>query len=245
MWDYIFLGMVQGVFEWIPISSEGVVVLLSRFMSEGVNPVDLSLFLHLGTLLAVLIYFRKDWINILTFKDLKTLKFLFIATLVSLAVGYPFYKMIRTVALGNSLLFLMGFGLLITAYFNKKKKSFNLKFNNLAIISGFLQGLAVMPGLSRSGSTIFGLSFGDMTPSEILRISYLMSAPAVAASSLYLIINSSIPVFEAWPALVSSFIAGILTLEIILKLTQKINFYKFALAFSMLCFAGAIISFLF
>ena len=240
---YIILGIVQGIFEWIPISSEGVVALLSKFLIEDFNPVDLALFLHLGTFLAVLIYFREDWKNILMFKDLKLLKFLFIATLVSLAVGYPFYKMIRNIMIGNVLLIIMGFGLLITAYFNKTRKTFKIGPTSLAIATGFLQGLSVIPGLSRSGSTIFGLSLGKNDPSEVLRISYLMSAPVVLVSTVYLFLDKPVLIIEAWPALIFSFLAGILTLKLLLKIAQRIDFFKFALAFSLLCFIGAAVSF--
>jgi undecaprenyl-diphosphatase len=241
---YIILGIVQGIFEWIPISSEGVVALLSGFLIEDFNPVDLALFLHLGTLLAVLIYFREDWKDILMFKDLKLLKFLLIATLISLAIGYPFYKMIRNVMIGNVLLLIMGFGLLITAYFNKTRKTFKIGPVNLAIIAGFLQGLSVIPGLSRSGSTIFGLSLGKDNPSEVLKISYLMSAPVVLASTVYLFLEKPVLVLEAWPALIFSFLAGILSLKLLLKIAQKIDFFKFALSFSLLCFIGAAVSFI-
>ena len=76
MWSYILLGIIQGTFEWLPISSEGVTALTTHFLIKTFNPVDLALFLHLGTFFAVLIYFRKDWKEILTFKNPKLFRFL-------------------------------------------------------------------------------------------------------------------------------------------------------------------------
>ncbi|HUW71877.1 MAG TPA: undecaprenyl-diphosphate phosphatase [Candidatus Humimicrobiaceae bacterium] len=242
--EYILLGIIQGIFEWIPISSEGVVALSSQFLVEDFRPVDLSLFLHLGTLFAVLVYFKKDWQEILTLKNLKLLKFLLITTLISLIVGYPLYKMIEDVVVGSALLMVMGFGLLITAYFNKTKRTFKVSPKNLAIVAGFLQGLSIIPGLSRSGATIFGLSLGKTEPQEVLKVSYLMSAPVVFVSSVYLFLKEPTIVFEAWPALIFSFVLGILTLGLLLKIAQRIEFFKFALIFSFLCFLGAAISFL-
>jgi undecaprenyl-diphosphatase len=244
MKEYVFLGIIQGIFEWIPVSSEGVVALLSQVLIKDFRPVDLSLFLHLGTFFSVLIYFRKEWKKLLAFKNPGLLKFLFLATLVSLAVGFPLYKIIKDMAVGSSLLIIMGFGLLMTAYFNKTKKVFNISSNNLAIITGFLQGLAVIPGLSRSGSTIFGLSLGKNNPEEVLKISYLMSAPVVLVSSFYLFLNNPSLIFEAWPALIFSFLFGILSLGFLLKITRRVSFFKFALIFSFLCFLGATIGFL-
>ena len=168
MWSYILLGIIQGIFEWLPISSEGATALTSHFLIKTFNPVDLALFLHLGTFFAVLIYFRKDWKEILTFKNPKLLRFLIITTTISLIVSYPLYKLIRSMVLGNGLLLIVGIGLLFTAYFHKKNIKFKINFKYLAVITGFLQGLAVIPGLSRSGSTIFGLSLAGIKPEKIL-----------------------------------------------------------------------------
>jgi len=244
MWSYIFLGILQGIFEWIPISSEGVVALASKFFLKITEPVDLALFLHLGTLFAVLWYFRKDWENVLTLKDVKLIRFLIIATVISLIIGYPLYKMVKGMPVGNSLLIVMGFGLLGTAYFHKTKRISEINFNKLAIITGLLQGLSVIPGLSRSGATVFGLSLGRLTPQETLKISYMMSAPVVLALSFYLFLTNPTIIFETWPSLIFSFLVGILTLHFLMKISEKINFFKFALFFSLLCFLGAVIGFL-
>ncbi len=244
MADYIFLGVLQGIFEWIPISSEGIVALASHFLIEEINPIDIALFLHLGTFLAVLIYFRKDWLEILSFKNLPLLRFLIIATLISLAVGYPFYKMISQATSGAILLFIVGLGLLLTAQAHKFKKSFSLgsakNLNKLAVLTGFLQGLAVIPGLSRSGATIFGLSLGQLSPRQILKISYIMSAPLVLVSSAYLFWQNHL-LIAGWPSLAASFLVGLASLSLLMKLAEKINFYRFALIFALLCFMGGFI----
>lgn len=252
MWIYSLLGIIQGIFEWIPISSEGIVALVSQALIDGstslttgkVNPIDIALFLHLGTLFAVMVYFRKDWKEVLMLRNLKLLKFLTISTVISLAVGYPLYMAARTMVFGSSLLLVMGFGLLLTAYFHRKRSFYGVGFNKLAVISGFLQGLAVIPGLSRSGSTIFGLSLGELHPSKILKISYMMSAPVVLASSIYLFLTQPALIIEGWASLITSFVVGILFLHFLIRIAGKINFFKFALFFSILCFLGAIVGFI-
>lgn len=244
MWIQFFLGIVQGILEWIPISSEGVVSLVSQWLIEKVNPIDLALSLHLGTLFACLFYFRKDWKKVITLKDSKLLRFLMISTFVSLLVGFPIYKLIKNMAVGNGLLVIMGFGLLLTAFFHKKKKIFEMGFNKLATLTGFLQGLAVIPGLSRSGSTIFGLSLGKLSPSETLKISYMMSVPVILASSVYLFLENPSLILGGWPSLISGFLMGFLSLHFLINWAQKINFFKFALIFALLCFLGAVIGFL-
>lgn len=240
--NYLILGLLQGVFEWIPVSSEGVVAVMAKYLNVGRNPVDMALFLHSGTLLAALWYYRKDWTNVLLLRDKPLLKFLIIAALISLPLGFVVSRVAAQAAMGAGLLALTGAGLLFTAYFQSKKTNLKLDGNKLAVIAGVLQGFAALPGFSRSGSTIFGLSLGQLPPERILRLSYLMSVPAVAASTAYFAL------FEAeqfslamWPAVAASFIAGILTLDLLTKFASKINFAKFALAFALLCFAGAVL----
>ncbi len=244
MLSYAVLGIIQGIFEWIPISSEGMVALASQFLITKVNPIDVALFLHLGTFFAVLVYFRKDWIEVLSLKNKNLLRFLTIATITSLIVGFFLYNLIKNMVIGSSLLVIMGSGLLLTAYFHKQKKTINLGFNNLAVISGFLQGLAVIPGLSRSASTIFSLSLGKKSPQEILKISYMMSAPVVLASSIYLYLNSPLIILDFWPALAFSFLVGFFSLRFLLNISKKINFFTFALIFALICFIGAGIQYL-
>ena len=243
MFDSIVLGVLQGLFEWVPISSEGIVALAGQFLTQEFNPIDMALFLHLGTLFAVLIYFRKDWQKVMVFKNPELLRFLIISTIISLAIGYPLYKLVRDIAVGNTFLIIMGFGLLFTAYFQKTKRKFEISQDKLALIAGFLQGLAVIPGLSRSGSTIFGLSLGKADPSQILKISYMMSAPVVIASSAYLFLENPVLIFEGLPSLLASFLVGFFSLRLLMNIIKKINFYQFALIFSLRCFLVAIIGF--
>ncbi len=242
MLEYIFLGILQGIFEWIPVSSEGVVALGSHFLLEGVNPVDVALSLHLGTLFAVMIYFWRDWREVKMLRNTRFLKFLTIATVFSLVVGFPLYNLVTGMVLGGFLLVIMGCGLLATSYFHKTKKTLGLGLNRLGVVAGILQGLAVIPGLSRSGSTIFGLSMGKLKPSYILKYSYMMSAPVVAVSSVYLLIKNP-NIVMVWPALVSSFIVGVLSLHLLMKVSSRISFFKFTLVFGLLCFVGALLVF--
>ncbi|MFO8016148.1 MAG: undecaprenyl-diphosphate phosphatase [Candidatus Woesearchaeota archaeon] len=241
MLEYILLGILQGIFEWLPVSSEGIVALLGNLMGGEFNPVDIALFLHLGTLLAVMIYFAGDWKDVLILKQKDLLVFLIITTAVSLPIGFLLYSAVRDAAVGAGLLFIVGSGLILTSFFHRTRKSLNLGMRKLAVLAGVLQGMAVIPGLSRSGSTIFGLSMGKLKPEQILRLSYMMSAPAVLASSAYLLIREPLMI-HGWPAVVSSFAAGMLALHLLMRLSQRINFFMLTLIFGILCLAGGAIS---
>lgn len=244
MWEYILLGFLQGVFEWIPVSSEGVVALFSSFLIKDFNSVDLALFLHIGTLLAVIVYFWKDWIDLIFFKDKEFLRFFMIVTIISGGLGFFVYKLAENVTMGSGLLALMGFGLLLTSWFQKKNIKLNINKDLSSVIVGLLQALSAIPGLSRSGSTVFALSLTENNPSEILRRSYLISVPVVLGSSLYLYIKNPAMVVVSWPALIASFVFGLLSLKLLLDFSKKVNFSKFTFIFGILCLIGALWQFL-
>lgn len=240
MWEYIFLGFLQGIFEWIPVSSEGVVALFSNFLIKDFNSVDLALFLHLGTLLATLVYFWKDWIDLISFKDKEFLRFFIIVTIISGGLGFFVYKLAENVVMGSGLLALMGLGLLLTSWFQKKNIKLNINKDLSSVIVGLLQALSAIPGVSRSGSTVFALSLTEDNPSEILRKSYLISVPVVLGSSLYLYIKNPAMAVISWPALIASFVFGLLSLKLLLDFSKKVNFSKFTLIFGILCLIGAL-----
>lgn len=244
MWEYFLLGALQGIFEWLPISSQGVMTIFSSFVDIEMSAIDFSLFLHSGTMLAVLIFFRKDWINLILLKDKELLRFFVIASIISLSLGFVLYKTIGNIALGSGLLFLIGFGLLLTSWFQKKNIRLNISKDFNSIIVGLLQGLSVIPGVSRSGSTIFGLSLKENDPSEILKKSYIISLPAVAASTGYIFLNNPTISSFPWIALLSSFIFGIISLKVLLDFSKKVNFSKLTMIFGILCIIGGIIEWL-
>jgi len=244
MWEYILLGFLQGVFEWIPVSSEGVVAVFSNFLIKDFNSVDLALFLHLGTVLAVLVYFWRDWVNLAFFKDKDFLRFFIIVTFISGTLGFFVYKMARDVSMGSGLLALTGLGLLLTSWFEKKKIKLNINKDLSSVIVGLLQALSAIPGVSRSGSTVFGLSLTESNPTEILKKSYIISVPVVLGSSLYLYIKNPVMASSSWIAIVFSFIFGILSLKLLLDFSKKVNFSKFTFIFGILCLIGALWQFL-
>jgi undecaprenyl-diphosphatase len=247
MWEYIILGIIQGILEWLPISSQGVLFLINSFLELTANPLEIAIFLHLGTFFAVLVVFRKDWLNIILIKDIELVKFLFFTSLISLVIGFILFQFLVSISFGSILLALMGISLLFTSFFNKTKKKRKSKTNqnipfSIIFLTGILQGLSVIPGISRSGSTIFGLSFTNYSPSQILKLSYLMSAPIILVSSIYLLLKEP-TIISAWPALIFSFFVGVLTLKFIIKFAKRINFSLFTLIFGILCIFSAILTF--
>lgn len=175
MFEYFILGLVQGVAEWLPVSSEGVLVLLQTnwLQASLQDSLHVALFLHLGTFLAALVYFWSDVVEILKkfFKyfalpsqERQSLNFYVIATLVSGVMGYGLLQLVEqfedSFRQSSFVINLAIAGLLlVTAYLQFKKKNTDQLRGEEALntregfIAGLMQGLASFPGISRSGST--------------------------------------------------------------------------------------------
>lgn len=240
MLEFVILGIIQGVLEWLPVSSEGFLVITSSFMSLP-NPIDLALYLHMGTMLAVVIYFRSRIVDMIKKPDKQTF-FIVKATAVSLVVAFPVYLALKWVSeslayqAGSILLGLTGIALIVTGFLLRKKTTKKrASFETLdAVYAGFLQGLAVIPGLSRSGVTMFALLSRGYKQDKALETSFLMSVPVVLAAQLFLALNKFGFKSEYLIALVVSFVFGMLAIHYLLTLAKKLNFSWFCWFFGAL-----------
>lgn len=256
MFEYIVLGIVQGISEWLPVSSEGLLILIKgNFFNETSGGVLIkeALFLHLGTFLAALVYFRKDVLEIIKniFRysqiseiDRKLIRFLVLATLISGIIGFLFWTLLAKLNLGiilTSKIINGGVGLLLilTALLQiKALRSGEKQIKDLSTVDslflGLMQGLAALPGLSRSGLTVSGLLLRKYSGFYALKLSFLMSLPVILAGNLALNFNLLTSFnFELFLALIFSFLFGLLTISVLLKIAKKINFGYFVLAFAL------------
>ena len=205
----ILMGIVQGLSEFLPISSSAHLVFTSNFykvfkgieiVQESNQEVFLDIMLHLGTLIAVLIFFRKDIMEICkalyfglknkdySSKDFKTGLYIILGTFITVLIAYPLnevaeYLVFKPAVVGGLLIF-TGFLLLFSEWYGKRineKKEITLKSSVLIAIA---QGLAALPGFSRSGLTIAtGLLSGhDRTVAA--RYSFLLSIPIILGASM-------------------------------------------------------------
>jgi len=240
MLEFIILGIIQGVLEWLPVSSEGFLVIFGSLMSLP-NPIDLALYLHLGTMFAVLVYFRSRVVDMIKKPDKQTF-FVGKATVVSLAVAFPIYLGLKWVSesiaynAGSVFLGLTGLGLIATGFLIRKtlsgkRASFTDKD---ALYAGFLQGLAVIPGLSRSGVTMFALLSRGYKQDKALETSFLMSVPVVLAAQAVLALNNFGFRIEYLVALLVSFVFGLISIHLLLDLAKKLNFSWFCWLFGVL-----------
>jgi undecaprenyl-diphosphatase len=259
MQQAILTGVIQGITEWLPLSSEGILAIIKNnfFYSDDTSGLFRQiLFLHLGTFLAATLYFRKEVLLLLKAvfyyrqtdtKTQKTLIFLILSTFISGLLGIillkNFIHFYETSLWSSKILnVIIGILLLITAFFQIKIKAHALKNEkNLlvkdAMILGLVQAFAVLPGLSRSGLTISFLLLRKFNKQTALRLSFLMSLPIVLGGNIFLNLRNLHITAENLVALSCSFIVGLLTIKTLFKIAEKINFGYFVLFFAALILA--------
>lgn len=252
----VILGAVQGVTEWLPVSSEGAIVLLKTNVFHEQNVLNIlikeALFLHMGTFLAALVYFKRDVISLAKIALRKTsdsemkhvFNFLFISTLISGTLAIVILHFIGTLgnkvdATGRAVTASVGIFLFGTGYMLLKSRERGLKNpKNLSLLDGIIlglaQGLSVLPGISRSGITVSSLLLRKFDKTTALRLSFLMSLPIVLAGNILLNVTSLELSASAMLGVAFSFIFGILSIHLLIKLSEKINFGYFAILFAIL-----------
>jgi undecaprenyl-diphosphatase len=267
LFQQIVLGIIQGIVEWIPISSEGFLLLVtSNFFAEVEIELFLrqALFLHLGTFFAALIYFRKEVRELIkgavNYKrsdpeTKRTLNFLFIATLISGILGLAILNFIDLVKLKElsitsaSINYAIGFLLIVTGALQLKasstgfRKEYHLN-NTDGVFLGIMQGFSIFPGLSRSGLTISGLLFRKMDETVALKLSFIMSLPIVLLANLILNFRDFVFIKSMFLGFLLSFVFGLLTIHLLMEFSRKVKFGYFAIFFGLLAILAGFVSML-
>jgi undecaprenyl-diphosphatase len=251
--EALIVGVIQGVAEWLPISSEAVITLiLTQFLgTDASQALNASIFLHTGTMIAAFAYFRDEYLEILKYvlkearnpeKYLKNPSsmleeeegrltvFLAVSTAITGIIGGAIYFTGLKAAVQNPTIFyiLMSAALFLTGvlrlYQNAKTREYSSVNLKDSVFVGFLQGFSIIPGVSRSGTTAFGFLFRNFDARSAFHLSFLMSVPAVAAGSIGLELFTS---FSFQPMyLVASAVAGVvgyLTIDAVLGIADRVE----------------------
>ena len=186
----LVLGLVQGLGEFLPISSSGHLLLTEKLFGITEGGMLMTVLLHVATLIAVLIVFRKQVLDIIKHPiQWKTL-WLIVATVVTVIMTLAFKKVFDSAEDGRFLGFCFIFTamLLTVAEFAKTYLARDITCNNMkwwrSVIIGFMQGVAVMPGISRSGATITGALCCGVKKDEAAEFSFLLSIPAILGGAV-------------------------------------------------------------
>ncbi len=239
----VFLGTVQGLTEFLPVSSSGHLALLQNFFGpEWTENLLFDVCVHMGTMLAVLVFFYKDLLKLLlgilpgSFdkQQAKVVLALLITTVITGVIGVGFqdqfeglYRMPRFVA---CMLLITGCITFATDRIGKSERQEGEITYKDAVIVGLFQSLAIIPGISRSGSTIFAGVFSGMERTWAASYSFIAAIPAILGATLLQIGESGgqLGMIHIVGSL-TAFIVGLISLKFLVWTLKKHNFFIFSI----------------
>ncbi len=234
IYESIVLGILQGISEFLPISSSGHLLLLEK-LGVGVESMFFNIMVHVATLVAVLIATRKEWMPLARHPFNKLNGYIILSCLPTISIAILFKAFCPSLLDGTFL----GCGFMLTAIFLfigerlqiAKSKVYNAK---ISILSGVLQGIAVLPGVSRSGATISTMNFLGVEKERATNISFLMSIPIIIGSTLLEVVEMcvtnkpiDVDVICVILGMTSAFLSGFLSIKFLLKLIKRYSFAPF------------------
>ncbi|HQL11424.1 MAG TPA: undecaprenyl-diphosphate phosphatase [bacterium] len=236
----IILGLTQGITEWFPVSSSGHLALVQYFFNIKVSTA-FDVFLHFASLFVIVLIFWKDIEKLIVgiiHKDKQSINlflYLIIASIPAGIIGFLLKDKIDSIF--SNILYI-GISLTITSlilFFTKfaKNKNRNLNFKNSLLI-GIFQAIAILPGISRSGSTISAGLFSGLDPKVATKFSFLLSIPVILGSTILEAknIGEINNILDLLISCIITVVIGFLSLRYILKVVDK-NKFKY---FSLYCF---------
>ena len=214
-WESVLLGAIQGLTEFFPVSSSGHLVLAQALLGIHEEGVLLEVLLHVATLLVVLTYYRSDVAALLRPRFAPAInreRLLLIVGLIPTGIAGVFFKDQLESAYGSPravLIALAATGVYLLATRWAGKRGGEITFR-IALLIGFAQAIAILPGVSRSGATIATALFLGVARPEAARFSFLLSAPAIAGAALLSVKDGFSATGFAWgPGLLGMLTAGI------------------------------------
>ena len=238
IFNSILLGVIQGLTEFLPISSSGHLVIGNYLLDIKNNNILFEVMVHLGTLLAIIYYYKLELIKIskeCINKDKQAINYvilILVATLPAVFVGLFFNSEVKSFYNINSVSYcLLITGVIIFSSKFSNQKSINLNYMN-AIIIGIGQAFAILPGISRSGITITIALLLGLNRSEASKFSFFMAIPIVIGAVVLEIMNidkiNQIHFINLILGAFSATIAGYLSISWLIKLINKLHFWKFS-----------------
>ncbi len=185
----IFLGILQGITEFLPVSSDGHLVIAESLLGEKLESAALNIALHVGSLGSILVVYRDRIARLVTNK--KVFVSVVIATLPLVAVGVPLKLLLKVLEDSPYNPIMAGFGLFVTAFYLLRSQRITGGQGTLeevtpkqALLVGVLQAIAVAPGISRSGGTIYAGLRGGLSRQTAADFSFLIAIPAILGATV-------------------------------------------------------------
>ena len=234
--DAIFLGIIQGLTEFLPVSSSGHLVIVQSVLGVVQPGNEFEILVHIGTLMSVLVVFKTDILELITDmrskNSQKYILYIIIGTVPSVFIGLGYKSFIESLfnnlrTVGSALIFT---GLvLFSSQFSVKK---NLKPSiYTALLIGCAQAIAIIPGISRSGMTISMALFLGFLPKEAARFSFLLAIPVISGAGILTMIDLNENDYEfmvtGMIGMLSSFLVGFFALKWLIGWLKKGKIYYF------------------
>ena len=256
--QFFLIGIIQGVTEFLPISSSGHLVLFAQLTNWEDQGLFTDIAVHFGTLFAVVIYLRKDihyfLINIFQFKifEDQIIFKIILATLPAIILGYFIYDYVSLYFRSIQLIALSSIVFAIILFFADRvimeSKSWNKITYTEALVVGLFQVLAFIPGASRAGVTITGARLLGYDRLNAARFSMILSIPIILASMTLSLINVfkdeyvEVNFYQSFSAAIIAFITALLSIIFLINFIKKFNFnifiiYRVLLGILILLFA--------
>ena len=224
-----FLGMVQGLTEFLPISSSGHLILVEKFF-HITSSLSFDAFMHLGSFLAIVIYFWKELREIWNYKWL-----ILISAVPGGIAGLLLEKVVdaylRTPVVVATFLILMSVPMILGEVFGKKSKEIEDMGIGGALFIGFAQALALLPGTSRSGITISAGLLTGLKRDVAAKFSFIAGAPLILGAGLYegikLLKHHTIPVGLAFTGFASATFWSFVAIAILIPFLKRYSLYPF------------------
>ena len=237
LFEAIILGTIQGLTEFLPISSSGHLVLGQMILDVKIQGNEFEVVTHLGTLVSVLCIFWKEILSlILNITDKNTREYIFyiiLGTIPAAIIGFGaksyISELFDSVQLVSGALMVTG----LILFFSQKVKKNSLTIDaNKALLIGITQAIAIIPGISRSGITICTALALGMSGKNAAKFSFLLAIPVISGAGLLLALDSQsnitlIPLTSLIMAFLSSFVVGYICLKWLLSLLVSGKFYFF------------------
>ncbi len=256
MIDSALLGLLQGLTEWLPVSSQGVVTAASSFLFDydASDAVAVALWLHVGTSLAAVVAFRREVGGVAreVLRDpmhpSPLLAFLAVGTVVSVVVGLPLLLLLDEIsgAFGAGAMAVVGALMVVTGGVQMRRPVSGTRdragLSLLdAVLTGLAQGLAALPGLSRSGLTVAVLLGRRVERSEALVLSFLLGIPAGLAAALFAGLDSGVlRTAEGLVGAAVAFVVGLASIRVLLAVARRVNLAVFVMVVGLAVIGGAV-----
>ena len=239
--NILFLSILQSITEFLPVSSSGHLIVFPALLGLAKQGIAIDIGLHIGTLLAVCLYFLSDLWRFFTGlwrggDARRTVFLLVVATLPILIIGFfcnHYVEDVRYPKVICATLILFGVLLWVSDKTSKSDKTLDdLSFLN-AFIIGFFQCLALIPGVSRSGITMTAARFCRLNRSEAAKFSMLLSIPVISAAGAWLLFSlfqsGQTEVLDKtfWESILYSFLGGIFVIRFLMRFVKKHSFLGF------------------